>query len=112
MTALHHASCKGRESIAKFLIGKSINLSAKDNDGMTALHHAALATDLSTCEVVHLLGGCRVDVNAKDNNGLTPLHLACKSGRLPLVELLIELKADINAKDNIRWSNTPGFCLI
>jgi len=79
---------------------------------MTALHHAALATDLSTCEVVNLLGGCRADVNAKDNNGLTPLHLACKSGRLPLVELLIELKADINAKDNIRWSNTPGFCRI
>ncbi len=100
MTALHHASCRGRESIARFIIGKLKHLAAKDNDGMTALHHAALATDLSTCEVVNLLGGCRADVNAKDNNSLIPLHLACKSGRLPLVELLIELKADINAKDN------------
>ena len=34
--------------------------------------------------------------------GLTPLHAACKNGHLSIVTLLLEAKADVNAKTTCR----------
>jgi ankyrin repeat protein len=44
---------------------------ARDKDGMTPLHRAALMAQEKTVEL--LLGTYHVDVNARDNKGTTPL---------------------------------------
>ena len=38
-------------------------------------------------------------VNSPDSNGSTPLHYACDANALPVVELLIQFKADVNLPD-------------
>ena len=44
-------------------------------------------------------------INATDELRRTPLHLACASGELPLIELLLKAGADVNARDFA--DNTP-----
>jgi ankyrin repeat protein len=46
------------------------------------------------------------DVNAGDQNRRTALMWACLSGRLEIVKILIQRKANVNAKDFFQ-SNTP-----
>jgi hypothetical protein len=41
-----------------------------------------------------------VDVNARSARGRTALHYAARSGRLAVVERLIEVGADVSAKDD------------
>jgi ankyrin repeat protein len=43
--------------------------------------------------------GATDDASRSDDNGTTALTRACESGGLPLVQLLIERKADINARN-------------
>ncbi|MCE9500976.1 MAG: ankyrin repeat domain-containing protein, partial [Leptospira sp.] len=44
------------------------------------------------------LNGFMTDVNARDEFGTTPLMLATRGGFTDVVSLLIEKKADVNAK--------------
>jgi CRP-like cAMP-binding protein len=48
---------------------------------------------------------CHVDPNVGDYDRRTALHLACAKGNLKTAELLIGLRADVNATD--RWQGTP-----
>ena len=45
------------------------------------------------------------DVNAKDYDERTALHIAAANGQMPMVKMLMEFKANVNAKD--RWGSTP-----
>lgn len=38
-------------------------------------------------------------VNSRDSHGLTPLHVACIHGKAAIVEILIEMRAEIDATD-------------
>lgn len=38
----------------------------------------------------------------------TPLHWACAKGHLPIVELLVEMGADLEAKDKVRVIKYAG----
>ena len=42
---------------------------------------------------------------AMDHHGMTPLHLACISGHLPIVKLLVEKGVSLFAKDKSK--STP-----
>jgi ankyrin repeat protein len=48
---------------------------------------------------VRLLLEHSVDINAKDGNGETALHAASRDGHDAVVWLLLEDKADVDAKD-------------
>ena len=73
--------CWERNIVIEDLVrDENIDVKAKDSDGRTALHYAAMAGHK---EVVELLIDKGADVKAKDSRGVTPLHLA----------------ADVNAKD-------------
>jgi len=62
-----------------------------DNQGMTALHCAAVSGMSSTCQV---LLEERADPNiGKQNSGYTALHFACENGHLEVVKLLVKHRA-------------------
>jgi ankyrin repeat protein len=69
---------------------------AKESDGTTPLHLAAL---YGRKEAVGILLAFHADVAARDENGDTPLHLAAAKGWRELVLVLLANHADVNAKD-------------
>jgi len=59
--------------VVELLIAKGADISAKNKNGCTPLHAAALGDQK---EVVELLIAKGANINAKDNDGHTPLHTA------------------------------------
>lgn len=71
---LHVATLNGREEVTKVLLGK-VDVNAKDQQGRTALHYAALQGYYKMVELL-LHNGTTADPNVGDDEGDTPLHLA------------------------------------
>ncbi|KAE8160965.1 hypothetical protein BDV40DRAFT_313437 [Aspergillus tamarii] len=84
LPALHVASKLGYGSIVKILLGLC-NVNVPDEDGYTALHHAANK-------------GHRVKVDAPSKSRCTPLWLAASNGHEEAVSLLTEKQSNIEAK--------------
>ncbi len=59
----------------------------RDDDGMTALHHAVLSTNIRTIKV---LVGAGADKAITDSSGRTPLQVAVDAGRVKPVTALLE----------------------
>jgi ankyrin repeat protein len=138
---LHLAAERGdKEKVSRLLakaqeLGKKEGmLSARSDNGQTALHRAAwggsaivvkrlleegsnanvedndgntalhIAVEMGFEVVVALLFD-KENINAKGRNGLTPLHCAVMSGNNKLVERLVSWGADVGAKDhNMGWT--------
>ena len=64
---------------------------AVDDHGRTALHYAAGYGEVAAVRALCEAGS---DVNAADRTGMTPLHWACLKAHAPVVELLLNSKAD------------------
>lgn len=79
------------------LIDRGIDLSAKNQDGNTALHVAAAEVDNAVIATKLLQAGS--DINAIDNGGATPLHYAASSADKEMVQVLLDWEADITVKD-------------
>ncbi len=91
---IHDAARIGRVDIVNSLLAEDPErVSAKDKEGLTPLHFAALYDHK---EIAELLIAKGADVNAKDKDGWTPLH---ETGKKDVAELLIAKGADVNAKD-------------
>jgi Ankyrin repeats (3 copies) len=104
---LIEAARKGDVEAVKALVNTGVKLDATDGNGLNALHHAAMS---GKADVVAALVDAGVDVDCRTGNGLgkTPLHLANESdapGTAMAVHVLVENKADVNARDN--KGNTP-----
>ena len=70
---------------------KSVDVNAKDNDGKSVLHRAAVNGREA---VVRLLLEAKTDVDAKTTySGWTALYKAAESGHEAVVRLLLEHKA-------------------
>lgn len=55
-------------------------------------------------EACHLIKSRKVDFNRVGCNGLTPLHRAAIEGSYECLQLLIDLGANVNARDELGWT--------
>ncbi|XP_057367117.1 serine/threonine-protein kinase/endoribonuclease IRE1-like isoform X2 [Daphnia carinata] len=91
-----------------------VDVKAKDDDGMNALHHLCKSNSSpDLIDAIQLLIPLGIDVNAKDNSGRNALHYLCRSNSSPnlidAIQLLIQLGMDVNAKDG-RGQNASICC--
>lgn len=118
--AFFNAIAKGDKEIVSRLLGEGVSANAKNNDGRTALVHAAVNNQL---EIVKLLLDKDGYVNGLSVNNETPLVGAVVGGNLEIVKFLHQSGGDINAKDNDKISilyhaiiysgdNKDGFAIV
>ena len=84
------------QGVVRMLVRHGANVHARDNDGWTALHHAAFH---SRQQALQDLVAAGADLNAANEAGQTALMLAVKR-QSPLAWKLVVLGADVNATDN------------
>ncbi|MFJ9907925.1 ankyrin repeat domain-containing protein [Streptomyces sp. NPDC101152] len=77
------------------------NRDARDRQGRTPLHIAALRGDVSEVEQLIASGA---DPSAADSNGFTPLHLAAQEGHVGVAQVLLDSGAEVDRKN--RFGNT------
>ncbi len=87
MTYLHWAALAGQTGIARALLAKGANVSARDRWGMTPLHYAASFYHGRT-DVVEALLQAGADPRARNRAGETPAALAAKLGYQDLAQAL------------------------
>jgi hypothetical protein len=78
------------------LVARGQDVNARDSEGRTLLLHAR-DPDVARWLIAH-----GSDVNVLSNEGFTPLMEATRYGRIELVKVLIEAKADINLRSPTR----------
>ncbi|KAJ7212967.1 ankyrin repeat-containing domain protein [Mycena pura] len=95
-TPLHAATAAGNRASAALLLAAGADPSAVvDEEAMQALHIAALRADTAMAALL-LEHGAPVDVCfGHDGAHASALHLACATGNIPLVELLLARGADM-----------------
>uniref|UniRef100_A0A8C2K3X1 Caskin-2 n=1 Tax=Cyprinus carpio TaxID=7962 RepID=A0A8C2K3X1_CYPCA len=72
---------------------KRLNVNYQDQDGFSALHHAALT---GTTDLLSLLLEAQATVDIKDSNGMRPLHYAAWQGKADSVLTLLRAGASVN----------------
>jgi len=92
---LHKAVRHGGTSEVVRAIGCGASVQARDAEGRTPLHYAAMRH----AAAIPILLQVGADVNARDKNGWTPLHYGAAFGCSDAVRLLLEAGADPNARD-------------
>ncbi|XP_068118067.1 caskin-2 isoform X2 [Hyperolius riggenbachi] len=98
VTTVQKLLAKVRTSKNKLLGStKRLNVNYQDNDGFSALHHAALS---GNSELLLLLLETQAAVDIKDGNGMRPLHYAAWQGQPEPVRLLLRAAASVNAASN------------
>jgi hypothetical protein len=88
-------------------LAKGADLEARDRDGDTALHLAAIQASPAVIAALITAGA---DPNVRSTDGQTPLFHAAEHGNLPALQALLAADADVNACD--KDSHTPLFYAI
>ena len=106
-TALMIATINNRIDAAELLIQKGARIDKTDEEGKTALMHAADGeANLQDVATTLLDANAAVDLSEVEH-GLTALMLAAEQGHIGMVQLLISAKCDVNystAIDGITYS--------
>lgn len=84
------------EPLVAALIDRGIDLTARNEDGDTALH---VATRLCNVQIATALLDAGSDPTAVGSGGATPLHWAAQGGQLDIAQLLLEHGADPGVED-------------
>jgi ankyrin repeat protein len=87
---------EGAELIA-MLLEAGADINAADDDGYTALHYAAYLND--NPEITAQLLDAGADANLGTGFGSTPLMLACREGKVQVINLLLDKGADASIED-------------
>lgn len=98
---LHQATAEGDTEQIKLLLGRGIDIDAKDDDELSPLHLAVRRGHRDVAELLIVNGA---DINAADKNHVTALHTAALKGDRDMTALLIAKGADPNARDRWLWS--------
>lgn len=92
---LHLAAAVDEAQAVRYLIERGIDVNSRNALHHTPLHLAAGEGHTNIAQILVEEGGAEIDVF--DARNLTPLHYAVNNKRLKAVELLIKLKANVNA---------------
>lgn len=99
LTLLNKAAAGGKDTIIMILMaGKRLDVSAKDEQGWTALHHASNNGHETTIKL--LLKDFGADPAAQSSDGQTALHLAVEGKYKHVIKLLVEGGVNVNAHDS------------
>jgi cytohesin len=93
----------------ELLLASGADVNVTNSFGDTPLHNAVQGNNYNCVEVVELLLTNKANVNAANTNGDTPLLLAVQreSNRCRMAKLLLDYKADVNAKQKDNRGETP-----
>ncbi|KAI7152825.1 hypothetical protein KC349_g8747 [Hortaea werneckii] len=98
-TALMEASRSRLAATARLLIQLGAQVQARDVDGNTALHLAAIQGDEQACQILLGAGAAAEDSNQR---GFTPLELAARNGHTEAVLRLIKgSRAGVERENNL-----------
>jgi TonB family protein len=99
-------SAIGRDGAVRELLEENdqVDIGARDDEGWTALMHAARGGYADTVEVLLEHGA---NVYSENNEGATALHIAAQYGKSEVVELLLKAGADYEATDAL--GRTPFY---
>ncbi|KAI7195265.1 hypothetical protein KC363_g1673 [Hortaea werneckii] len=98
-TALMEASRSRLAATARLLIQLGAQVQARDVDGNTALHLAAIQGDEQACQILLGAGAAAEDHNQR---GFTPLELAARNGHTEAVLCLIKgSRAGVERENNL-----------
>ena len=75
-----------RNKMVRFLCERGGSINAKDSEGCTPLHYAAIHDE----NLVSLLISREANISAIDDNGETPLDHAFKRGKISVIDLLLK----------------------
>jgi uncharacterized protein len=92
---LSFASYAGRTEVARLLVARGANIDALDEDGRSALHHAAVSSNGAEMLAVLLELGAAPD--AFKEPAKSPLVTAVRRGDVQCAQLLINAGADLTA---------------
>lgn len=82
----------------ELLLKHFIDVNLKDQDGNTCYHYAVYHNRLGYLKTLLKIEGNAMD---KNNEGQTPLYLACRYGRVKMVDLYLEsYSLDVKEEDN------------
>ena len=95
-TALMEANTVAK---VKLLIDHGARVDVADEEGRTALMHAADRDDVEVVEALLRSGADVRDINKQNENGETLLMRATAGGKVALVKLLLDHGADVNLTD-------------
>lgn len=94
--AMHYAAEIGRTEVVQLFSTNKNLIDSIDIDGMTPLMWAAFKGTAATCEALLKAGA---DVQLKDKSEQNTLHYAVKGGKIEIVQLFLNHKELIDAKD-------------
>ncbi|XP_017049477.1 tyrosine-protein kinase Shark [Drosophila ficusphila] len=101
---LHRATSKNEGKVVFELLKCGYrNFDAKNQDGQTALHLAALNADE---DILKNLLNAKVQVNSSDSYGYQPLHYAARSKPASFIRILIAAQANVQGR-NIENGHVP-----
>lgn len=104
---LRDAAYENDLAAVQAFLAKGADIEARDRDGDTALHMAAIQASPA---VIAALIAAGADPNALSTDGQTPLFHAAEHGNLPAVQALLVAGADVNART--KAGHTPLFYAI
>ena len=93
-------------AIVKLLVDAGVDINHRDEQGETALHVAARFGHVECARaLLDATSGQKADIDIPENTfAWTPLFIASVDGHLPIVELLIDVGADLEKVDLSGWT--------